>query len=47
MKIRHLLWWGSVTVVLAIVAAGGTYAWYSLTRPCELEAVQDASVFLV
>lgn len=44
-KPRHYLL--TVSVVLLIVAAMGTYAWYSLPRACEVTAVEEASAILV
>jgi len=37
----------SVFIVLLIIAAVGTYAWYSLYKPCEVNAVHEASALLV
>ena len=37
----------STLIVLLIVAAVGTYTWYTLFRPCEVNAVKEASDFLV
>jgi len=47
MKTRRFLWWGSAVVLMAAFAIGGSYTWYSFARPCEMDAVQDASIFLV
>ena len=35
-----------VIIVLFVVAALGAYAWYSLFRPCEVKAVEEASALL-
>jgi len=40
-------WLVSGLIVLLIVAAVGTYTWYTLFRPCEVNAVKEASDFLV
>lgn len=40
-------WSASVLMVLFIVAAVGTYAWYYLRSSCEVKAVQEASAILV
>lgn len=37
----------SVLIVLLIVAAVGTYAWYFVYRPCEVNTVKEASSLLV
>jgi hypothetical protein len=37
----------SIVIILLIVAAVGTYAWYTLSNPCEVNAVKEASAFLV
>ncbi len=36
-----------VLVALVIVAAAGMYAWRYLYNPCEMDAVKEASAFLV
>ena len=33
-------------IVFLMVATAGTYTWYSVFRPCEVNAVRDASDFL-
>lgn len=40
-------WSASVLMVLFIVAAVATYAWYYLRSSCEVNAVQEASAILV
>jgi len=45
-KLRRFLLPASLLIVLFIVAAAGTYAWYSLVRPCEVTAVEEASALL-
>lgn len=37
----------STLIVLLLVAAVGTYAWYSHYRPCEVDAVEEASAILI
>ena len=37
----------SVLIVVLIVAAVGTYAWYYLYSPCGVDAVKEASALLV
>lgn len=37
----------SLLIVLLIVAAVGTYIWYFVYNPCEVEAVKEASAILV
>ena len=44
---RRFLLPASGLLVILIVAAAGTYAWHSLYRPCEVNAVQEASSTLV
>ena len=34
-------------IVLLLIAALGTYTWYSLHRSCEVQAVEEASAILV
>jgi hypothetical protein len=34
-------------ILLFIVAAGGTYAWYTINPPCEINAVQEATELLI
>jgi hypothetical protein len=46
-KSSRFLLAASVLIVVLIVAAVGTYAWYSLFRPCEVNAVEEASSILV
>jgi hypothetical protein len=45
-KPRRFLWPAILLIVLFIVAALGTYAWYSLYRSCEVKAVEEASALL-
>lgn len=45
-KLRRFLFPAGVLIVLLIVAAVGTYAWFSLFRPCEVKAVEEASALL-
>ena len=42
---RHQLVAG-LLILFFIVAAAGTYAWYSLNRSCEVQAVEEASTLL-
>ena len=35
-----------VIIVLLIVVAGGTYAWFFVSRPCEVKVVEEASGLL-
>ncbi|MEO7840776.1 MAG: hypothetical protein ABIU06_15645, partial [Anaerolineales bacterium] len=44
---RRFPWLASALSVLLIVAAVGTYTWYTLFRPCEVNAVKETSDFLV
>lgn len=37
----------SALIVLLIVAAVGTYTWYYLYNPCEVNAVKDTTAFLI
>ena len=46
-KSSRFAWLASTLIVLLIVAAVGTYTWYTLFRPCEVNAVKEASDFLV
>jgi len=46
-KPRRFPWLASALIVLLIVAAVGTYTWYTLFRPCEVNAVKETSDFLV
>ena len=36
-----------VLIMALLVAAGGVYAWYMLFRPCNVDAVEEASTILV
>ena len=44
---RRFLVLVSVLIVVLIAVAAGTYAWYSLLRPCDVSAVETASILLV
>ena len=44
---RRFPWAAGALIVLLIVAAVGTYAWSSLYKPCEPNAVKEASAFLI
>lgn len=46
-KSNRFLLPASLLIVLIIVAAVGTYAWYTLYRPCEVNAVEEAFALLV
>jgi hypothetical protein len=46
-KSRRFRWLASALIVLLIVAGVGMYTWYTVFRPCEVNAVKDASDFLV
>ena len=46
-KLSRFLLPASVLMVLLIVAAGGTYAWYYVFKPCEVNVVKEASALLV
>lgn len=46
-KSNRFLWAASVLLILLIVAAVSTYAWYSVFRPCKVETVQKVSTRLV
>jgi len=46
-KTSRFLLPASVLIVLLTVAAGGMYAWYYWYNPCEVDAVEEASAFLV
>jgi hypothetical protein len=46
-KSNRLLWPAGALIGLLIVAAAGTYAWYSVYNPCEVNAVKEASAILV
>ncbi|MDQ3004871.1 MAG: hypothetical protein M3R47_05740 [Chloroflexota bacterium] len=44
---RRFRWLAGALIVFMIIAATGTYTWYTLFRPCEVNAVNDASDFLI
>ena len=46
-KSNRFPWLASALIVLLIVATVGTYTWYTLFKPCEVNAVKEASDFLV
>jgi hypothetical protein len=46
-KSRRFPWLANALIVLLIVAGVGTYTWYTVFRPCEVNAVKEASDFLV
>jgi hypothetical protein len=46
-KTRRFLLPASVITVLLTLAAVGMYAWYYRYNPCDVNAVEDASAFLV
>src|SRR5262245_54363806 len=45
-KSNRLLLTASSIMVLLIVAAVGTYVWYFVLNPCEVQVVEDVSVLL-
>ena len=45
-KLKHFPWLSSALIILLIVAAVGTYSWYTVFRPCEVNAVKETSDFL-
>ena len=44
---RRFRWLAGALIVFLLVATAGTYTWYGVFRPCEVNAVRDASDFLV
>ena len=46
-RTRRFLLPVSALIVLSILAAVGMYAWYYRYNPCDVNAVEDASAFLV
>ena len=46
-KSNRLLQVASALLMMLIVAAASTYAWYSIFRPCKVETVQKVSTRLV
>jgi flagellar basal body-associated protein FliL len=46
-KSRRLLWAGIGVVVTLLSAGVGVYVWFSLAQPCELSAVEKASMLLI
>lgn len=46
-KERRLPWLAGVLIVLLVAATLGTYTWYTLFKPCEVNAVRETSEFLV
>ena len=46
-KSRRIPWLASALIVLMIVVGAGTYTWYTLFRPCEVNTVKETSDFLV
>jgi len=43
---RRFPWLAGALIVFLMVATAVTYTWYSVFRPCEVNAVRDASDFL-
>ena len=39
-------WFTTVVVALLIVGAAGTYLWYSYFRPCNVDAIEEATTIL-
>ena len=46
-NLRRYRWLARTLIVFLMIATAGTYIWYSVFRPCEVNAVRDASDFLV
>jgi hypothetical protein len=46
-KARRFLFPAGALLMLLIIAAVGTYSWFFLYKPCEVNAVQEASATLV
>ena len=45
-NVRRFRWLAGGLIVLLMVATAGTYTWYTVFRPCDVNAVRDASDFL-
>ena len=43
---RRFRWLTGGLILLLMIATAGTYTWYSVFRPCDVNAVRDASDFL-
>ena len=43
---RRFRWLAGALIAFLMVATAGTYTWYGVIRPCEVNAVRDASAFL-
>lgn len=43
---RRFRWLAGALIVFLLVATAGTYTWYGVVRPCEVNAVREASDFL-
>ena len=46
-NLRRYRWLAGTLIVFLMIATAGTYTWYSVFRPCEVNAVRDASDFLI
>jgi hypothetical protein len=46
-KASRFSWRKGALIALLLIAAAGTYAWYSVRSSCEVEAVKEASAFLI
>jgi len=46
-KSRRFPWLASALIVLLIATVVSTYTWYTLFRPCEVNAVKETSDFLL
>lgn len=46
-KPGRIRWLAGILIILLIATPVAAYAWMCLANPCEVNAVQDASVFLV
>ena len=44
---RRFLWIAIPSSILLIVAAVGLYAWYTVVRPCDINAVNRAAIILL
>lgn len=45
-RISVLRWFAGVLIALLVVT-GGAYAWFTFYRPCEVDAVEEASSILI
>ena len=46
MKVKRFRWLVGTFIVISILASVGIYAWLYLYKPCDIDAVKEASIYL-